>query len=530
MSKLGKFSVGAAVIIIVAAIYAPAPALAKPDSIFIYGFGYDSWEGRINPWPWASQWYTPQFYEPNVTFDFQQIPVMGDFAGSDSVSIDCDNNGTYDATTGGSTILQNVWGHLYWMSTSSLRCTYPAAGTYSPRLHVVRSGNSGCGYTGMGWFTCWNTTGATATTDYTFGPINILARNYNVNIWPNSQSPYVGKAPQNTSFVVQVTFPNQYNNSVGGSFTYHIDCGDGTPVKDINGYASGSIYVNNITYDSNYNPIGSAGQWALNAANISGCNYTSPGVYRVLIGTDGGGATRTQYGASNIILFPSVKLSAQVIAVPATGDAPLNNVKVHADAAGIMPAIGQWGPVDLLLRCDGNLQYEQAIASGVSSGIAAQNYGGDGQVSDAYHINFNTSGTPMVSTLSHDFTCSYPIAGTHTPTVVVQQNGLTGAGGTKVYVVGQLKCDGTDILKSPTNYRLDWDTANTDHCDASTKTFKSYSGFNYFDATNFIGRQSPKGSQTFYHVPSGQYEYDLSCIGTDPTQNVQSSCAVTVTP
>jgi hypothetical protein len=298
-------------------------------------------------------------------------------------------------------------------------------------------------------------------------------------------------------------------------------------VKNVSGYvydygdSRSSISVLNVNYDANYKSTGGSGTWVQGATNIGSCSYTNPGVYHVDIGVDGGGAARTQHGAADVTLFPSSKLSIQVT-VPTLENAPY--VTIQADAAGIMPATGQWGSVDMILRCDGNLQYEQAIASGVSPDVATRVYGGDGQINDTYNINFNTPDTPKVSTASHGFTCNYQIAGTHTPTVVVQQNSITAAGGSEINVPGELKCDGRSIneTKLHSALTLDWAAQKIDHCNALGD------GWGWNGKTNVT---SPYIIPDLNATVGRTYTYTVRCYdSSDPSKYIESSCLVKVTP
>ena len=490
-----KFSIGIIALVATVIVFLPKPAVLA-DPYFIQPYKVET-----DPDVWWTGAYQTDFEPLKVNF---KISVMGDFSGRDRTSIDCDGDGTYDVITNGTAMLQRVGVHDYWVTFAEpARCTY-LAGTYRPHIYVVRTGSSdsGCGhYAGSYLWYCWQDySGVTATTDYTLDPFYVFPRQYSVNIWPNRQSPYVGKAPQNVSFVAQVTWPQVYNNSISGSFTYHIDCGDGTPVKDVSGRTSSEpMSVNNLYYDANYRPLGGAGVNVYAGFNTgSVCNYTKPGVYRATISVDGTGAPSTPQGAAYITLFPSSGLSARATATPTSGDAPLNDVAIHATANGIMPARGAWGPVRLSVSCDSN-----------------------GVTNDSYHINFNTAGTPMDSTLSHDLKCSYPTAGTHTATVTVEQNNLTASGNVKIYVIGQLKCDGTDKLPAPANFRLDWQVQNVDRCEAGGNSLTT-SLWNW--AAGVLAPSETKiGSRTFYNVKTrGEYLFKVTCYKSGYEPVVQS--------
>jgi hypothetical protein len=386
----------------------------------------------------------------------------------------------------------------------------------------------------MGWYSCWNNAGAVAQTSYGFGGIQILAHNYNINVWPGSRSTYVSKAPlNNLGFTVQATDPLSYNNAVGGCFQTQIDCAGTGNYVNTGTSCTGSGQTNVLTqnYNADYTvPEGGSSYWIINAFGVNSCNYQNPGVYRTLISVNGGGSTGPQYGAANVIVFPQKPLSVNVIATPSSGGTPLNNVKISADAEGIMPAGGPWGPVSLTLRCDGNLKLEQALAAGADPTAAQTVDGSDGSISDAYYVNFNSQ--PMTSSIKHDFSCSYATAGTRTPTVVVSQNSGTAAGGTNVYAIGQLDCTGNGApLTAPADFNLKWNTQNTTTCNAGVSIVKSYSGVSsYTNATNWATSQLPVGNQTFLNVPEGNYIYSLTCTGNVPTDTVESTCAVQVNP
>ncbi len=533
ISKFGLYLVifGSAIV-----ISSPAPAaLADGNSLWINGFGYQFLQGRLSPWPYGSNYGTPLYQGDSL--NLSQIPVMGSFPGNDTVSIDCENNGTYNDTASASSMRQYVNNTPYEYSSTNLRCTYPTSGTYSPRIHVVRTGKGpGCGPTAnYSSYYCWGDyRGVTETIDYYLSAFSVLSQNYNVTVIPTTE--YHGflannfvcnsstgcGAPVTMDLVIDVNTSKisyyggpTYSYDMTGPFTYSIDCnGDGKIDKVVSGSADWMTAYTNLQYDPN--TYRSHGYWGF--TNITAydtgpvCSYTSPGVYNISVAVDGGGLPQTEYGRYALMIFPSSPLSVSVKTSPSTGEAPLNSVTVHAVANNIMPGTGTWGPVDLELSCEGN-----------------------GSNNAGYDIDFNTPGTPMSSTLSYDFTgtnsCSYSTAGTHTPTVTVSQplQNLSASGSAKVYVVGQLKCDGTDVMKAPVNYRLDWAAENSSKCIASTKLSQSYSGMDYSAATNWTGTKAAAGSQTFYDVPAGNYEYDLSCVGVDPSQSVQSSCAVRVT-
>lgn len=510
------------------------------------GYNYNYWT-HIGPDPYPEWWNPVGQYAP-VTISIT-VGVGGNFGGTDQMSIDCSGGNNYTQNGSGSASFVgdvfNVYPGYWDYNQVTFQCSYTSGGTYSPHIHVIRTGSGGCPlYEGRWSYPACLPSSVTATTDYYLPSFTILQRSYLLNIWPNSQSPYVGTAPQSVGFTVQAWQSNGYcppgancNFSVSGYFTYHVNCGDGSPVKTVSGYAGGSTYVNTVTYNSRYQSIGSSGQWVSNAFSTGAvCNYQSPGVYQVSIGVDGI-SNNTVDGGTTVTLLPSGPPSVTVSANPTTGDTPLNNVAITANISNLMPsAYDGWGSVEVDLRCDGNLPLEQDLAAGVNPGAAASVYGSDGQISNSYFFNFNS--VPLVSSTSTTMSCSYSVGGTHTPTVVVTQNSITAAGGTKVYAVGELKCDGTDVLKAPADYRLDWNTLNTNHCTAGSnwsslpisqlpQNFWNLGGAN---GLGFSGMQSASGTRIFYNVEPGNYIYNLDCVNSGGTQHVTSTCAVKVTP
>ena len=153
-------------------------------------------------------------------------------------------------------------------------------------------------------------------------------------------------------------------------------------------------------------------------------------------------------------------------------------------------------------------------------------------------MDFN-DGAPLVSSTSTTFACSYPQPGTYTPTVVVSQNSETAVAGTKVYVVGQLNCNGPNVLQAPADYRLDWNALSSNQC-TSQSLFNSLPASELpanlwniggSNGLGFSGAQPASGSYVFYNVEPGNYQYNLSCAGNGTsTQIATSSCSVTVTP
>jgi hypothetical protein len=547
---ISRLWIGPIVALAIIAFLPKPAALADTGSIYVsYPDTAYSIETQVYPWPYPEWYSSNQIYEPNVTISIRP-GVFGNFPGTDQISVDCDGSGTYGPTvSAGAGDLGDAFNFspIYISNSGTVQCTFPVAGTYSPIIHVVRTGSGGCVNEGRyNNQECFSNP-VTAEADFTLPSFTILPKDYVVNVWPDTQSPYVGKSPQNVGFAIQSWQTNAYcppgvncDFSVGGYFTYHVDCGDGSPVKNISGYAGGSTDITDINYNSQYVSQGGGFQWVYNALNTGPiCDYTSPGVYQVQVSTDGlSGSSGTVYGGATVTLLPSGQLTDTVSVVPTTGEAPLNGVGIKANVSNIMPATGSWGMVNMSLRCDGNLPLEQNLIAGANPASAAYVYGNDGPIDSSSFINFNNSGTKLVSTTSTPFTCNYAQAGTHTPTVVVQQNGITAAAGAKVYVTGKLKCDGTDVLKAPTDYRLDWNTLDADHCAVQSQwnslpisqlpeNFINIGGSN---GLGFSGTQPASGSHTFYDVEPGYYQYNLDCVSSDGTEDATSSCGVTVTP
>jgi hypothetical protein len=482
------------------------------QSINIYGFGFESWEGRINPWPWSSNGIQPPLWYPGQSFSFQYIPVMGNFNGYDSITVDCYNDGTNIVTTGGSSSYTNVWGQMeYYDGGGYATCNYAKSGTFSPHIHVVRTGDY-CYYSGYN-YVCQNTGQSASTDDYP-GGIQIVALNYGVNIYPSNVSMLVRNAPiNNVSFTANITLTQCggsgcFNNPVGGSFPIILNCGNGAAPIDTNINTGGTAEVNTQNYNSSFQPIGGSGVSLQDAFSVGSCSYPTAGIYQpsIVIGNGNGSGNY-----ATVVALPSGPPSVTVTASPnygtvgktTSGTAESVSLQVDADAEGILPATGVWGPVELLVSC-----------------------GEDGQIDGSYNINFNTAGTPMSSSLVHDFTCTYSAAGTYTPTVTVEQNGLSASGSTKVILSGQLACGGTTVETAPANYVLSWDAENADNCTASTLLNNaSYSGVD-----NFSGpQQAASSSFIFSNVPAGNYEYELNCIGTDAAKTpVTGDCKVDV--
>lgn len=535
-----KLAIG---LVITAAVVVYLPklsAFADTNSIFFPGFGYTGYDGSISPSPYYDtapygDLHGMAIYAPgSINF---MIPIFGDFPGTDLISIDCTGTkgNNYDYAVSASSQKQYLYGQTLYDSSgrfmgyasyettqASFTCSYPAAGTYSPHIRAVRTGKpAGCGVSStLGGFRqeyyCWGDySNVTATYDLPIAPFQILSYSYGISATPNG-SP-------NVSFVIQTVyqqlygsswFGGVYNRAVGGYVNYSIDCyGDGKDIVNASGNSNATVmYAGQPAAAYNTGPV---------------CKYTSPGVYSVLmkLNSSSSGATTADYRpAATVTILPSAPLSVQVTATPASGEAPLNNVKIHADAAGIMPATGKWASVTMYLRCDGNLQYENAVARGMTPDAAARAYGADGAVNDGYDINFGAAGTPMVSTASRDFSCSYPTAGTHTPTVVIQQSTSTAASGSKVDVTGELKCDGqsTNETKLHSTLTLDWATQYTNRCDALGD------GWGWSGRNNVI---SPFVIPDLNATVGRTYTYTVRCYdSSDPSKYIESSCLVKVTP
>ena len=216
----------------------------------------------------------------------------------------------------------------------------------------------------------------TATTSYSLPSFQILSKDYVVNssaygqdyYWPgcgyssscyargsSAQNPYVAQAPQDVGFNLVATQTNgycAYGNcifSVGGYFTYNVDCGNGTPVQSVSGYAGGtSGWGSNESYNVfTTSPI---------------CEYTKPGVYQVTMNTNSLSGSSGASGGTTVTLLPSGNITDKVGAVPNSGGNPLNNVAINTNVSNMMRRVARL--VTLTIRCNGNLALEQAIASG----------------------------------------------------------------------------------------------------------------------------------------------------------------------
>jgi len=490
---------------------APIVSAQSAPSIYMsYGFGNDSYQGRITPWPWNAAYYLAQFYAP-TTFQFQYIPIMGNIAGTDTITFDC-GNGTV-VTTYGSTIYANVWGWLTYLDwNNSVSCTYTSPGTYSPTIHVVRNGTSGSGYTSMGWFASWNFAGESAEADYSVGAIQIQAINYAVSAWPNNVSTLVSRSPlNNVRFTVgvsqwQCSYNGCYDNPVGGAFSFKLDCyGDGSDIINTSGYSGGNAEVSNVNYNDQYIETGGTGYSVQDAFSVGSCNYPNQGIFRPVITATNNGSSDA--GGAVVVVMPSSGPAIQMSTSPSGGSSPLNSVTVDTTSTGIFPAPGSWGPVNVALSCQDN-----------------------NQTDSSYNINFNTAGTPMSSTLVHNFVdaCNYPTAGDYTARVAVTQNGISATATTEIDVAGALKCDGTDVLKAPANFRLDWQDQNSLYCTAGGNDLAT--SLPNWLAGVLAPSETKVGNRVFSNVTTkGYYLFQITCYSLTPSfQPNQQSCPLTI--